>query len=111
YQPLPDHGHDIHLFMVRTPGFDRLAHLHPVRGADAAEYRQVLPPLPAGRYAVFADVVWDGGWPQTGTAMLDLPDLSACPAPAGDDAVWSADAPSADLRFQPPADLHANRPV
>lgn len=111
YQPLPDHGHDIHLFVVRTPGFDRLAHLHPVRTTDPAAYRQVLPPLPAGRYTMFADVVWDGGWPQTGTATIDLPDLTACPAPTGDDAAWSAEAPSADIQFQPPAELHANRPV
>lgn len=111
YQPLPDHGHDVHLFVVRTPSFDRLAHLHPVRASDGTGYHQVLPPLPAGRYALFADVVWEGGWPKTGTAVIDLPDLTACPAPTGDDAAWSADAPTTAIRFAPPLDLHANRPV
>jgi len=30
-QLLPDHGHDVHMFLLRMPGLDRLAHLHPAR--------------------------------------------------------------------------------
>jgi len=107
---LPDHGHLLHLFMVRVPALDHLAHLHPtVEGANAS---QRLPPLPAGHYALFADVVLETGFPLTGTAEIDLPDLSACPPPEGDDAAWSgvpggALAGGGRIRWDRPAHLRA----
>jgi hypothetical protein len=84
---LPDHGHEMHLFLVRMPAMDRLAHLHPTH--DDGGFGQDLPSLPAGHYQVFADIVFPGGFPITGTAALDLPDLH-CPAVSGDDTVWAA---------------------
>ncbi|MCW5803638.1 MAG: hypothetical protein KIT31_14745, partial [Deltaproteobacteria bacterium] len=86
---LPDHGHDLHLFAVRVPELDRLAHLHPERTGDGMAV--ALPPLPAGSYAVFADVVLGNGFPITGTGAVELPDLAACAAPpaAADDAWWA----------------------
>jgi hypothetical protein len=95
---LADHGHDMHLFIVRTPQLDRLAHLHPQRTPDGMI--QQLPSLPAGRYKLFADIVLPDGLPLTGTAELDLPDLD-CPPLAGDDSSWSG-APSGLAFDRPP---------
>jgi hypothetical protein len=100
---MPDHGHDMHLFVVRTPAFDRLAHLHPVRVNGS--FVQQLPSLPAGRYALFADVIFDNGFPMTGIGEIEVPDLS-CAALEGDDAYWDG-TPSQGIRFEPPAQLHA----
>jgi hypothetical protein len=72
---LPDHDHLMHLFMVRLPDFDRIEHLHPEVTTDGG-FVQKLPPLPAGRYALFADVVHASGLPETavGTLALDRPE-------------------------------------
>jgi hypothetical protein len=77
---IPDHGKLMHLFLVREPGFDAFAHLHPVaRGAD--DYRVALPPLPAGTYRLYADVVHESGFPQTLVDTVAIP--AAAPAPSG----------------------------
>ncbi|HEX5063574.1 MAG TPA: hypothetical protein VFV99_29555 [Kofleriaceae bacterium] len=101
---MADHGHEMHLFVVRTPGLDRLAHLHPTR-ADDQTFVQTLPSLPAGHYALFADVVFGGGFPMTAVAEIDLPDLT-CPAPTGDDSAWDG-TPSQTIRFERPPQLRA----
>jgi hypothetical protein len=104
---LPDHGHDMHLFLVRMPAagatIDRLAHLHPDHVGNT--FVQQLPSLPAGHYKLYADVVWRSGFPSTGTAELDLPELH-CGAPAGDDAVWSSGDPT-HVVWDRPAQLRA----
>src|SRR5271169_6729023 len=51
---LPDHGHLMHLFLVRTPALDRIWHLHPNRRPDGS-FVDTLPSLEPGHYAVFAD--------------------------------------------------------
>ncbi|HEY5923798.1 MAG TPA: hypothetical protein VIV11_19080 [Kofleriaceae bacterium] len=102
---LPDHGHDIHLFVVRTPSFDRLAHLHPKRTASGS-YAQPLPSLPAGRYTVFADVVFENGFPMTGIGELELTADLVCAPLAGDDSLWDG-TPSQAVRFERPAQLRA----
>ena len=84
---LPDHGHEMHLFLARMPAMDRLAHLHPTR--EEGGFGQDLPSLPAGHYQVFADIVMPTGFPITGTGAVDLPELR-CAAVAGDDTVWAA---------------------
>ncbi len=83
---MEDHGHLMHLFLVRTPGLDQLAHLHPER-SDNGDFVQVLPALPAGHYQLFADVVAGGGFPVTGVGEIDLPE-HACDRPSGDDTTW-----------------------
>jgi hypothetical protein len=103
YAVLPDHGHDMHLFLVRMPALDRMAHLHPERTAHT--FTEQLPSLPAGHYKVYADVVLRSGFPLTGTAELDLPELH-CGAPRGDDTVWSSGDPS-HVVWDRPASLRA----
>nr|HEX4315933.1 hypothetical protein [Kofleriaceae bacterium] len=104
---VPDHGHDMHLFVARVPDLGVVAHLHPALDPATAELVEPLPPLPAGRYALFGDVVMPSGFPVTGTAQLDLPDLSACAPAGGDDATWAGE-PAPDVRFDaPPGGFHA----
>jgi hypothetical protein len=85
---IPDHGHLMHLFLVRTPQMDRFYHLHPEKTDDQA-FTQQLPALPAGHYEVFADIVRASGFPDTMTAEIDLPDLSSGKT-AGDDSQATA---------------------
>lgn len=82
---IPDHGHLMHLFLVRTPQMDRFYHLHP-QVEENNVFTQQLPALPAGHYQIFADIVRASGFPDTMTAEIDLPDISGRPpSMAGDD--------------------------
>jgi hypothetical protein len=84
---LPDHGHLMHLFLLRVPELDRMWHLHPdptKSGAFAVD----LPDLPAGHYQVFADVVDPRGYPWTLVGTIDLPRIAGKPL-TGDDSTWS----------------------
>ena len=71
---LPDHGHLMHLFLIRTPAFDRFWHLHPVHTEDG-NFEVNLPQLDAGRYRVFADIVDESGFPWTLVGTIDLPQI------------------------------------
>lgn len=70
---MPDHGKLMHLFLIREPGLDAFAHLHPVRQAKD-DFKVPLPPLPAGRYRLYADVVHESGFPQTLVDTVTIPD-------------------------------------
>jgi hypothetical protein len=85
---LPDHGHLMHLFAVRLPALDAIAHLHPSQDQHN-HFTQTLPALPAGSYALFADVVHANGLAETATATLTVGAGGSAPAP-GDDAVGVA---------------------
>ncbi|HXK05094.1 MAG TPA: hypothetical protein VMS37_22010 [Verrucomicrobiae bacterium] len=80
---LPDHGHLMHLYVVRMPAMERVWHLHPEPAGDG--FVQQLGDMPAGRYALFADVVHANGLGETPTATLDLPEIHGEPL-SGDDA-------------------------
>jgi hypothetical protein len=83
---IPDHGHLMHLFLIREPNLDVMWHLHPEQAGDA--FTVELPDMPAGRYRVFADVVDPRGYPWTLVGTTELPKTSGKPL-AGDDSMWS----------------------
>jgi len=83
---LPDHNHLMHLFLVSTPGMERMWHLHPERAGET--FVEDLPNLPAGHYEVFADIVDKNGFPWTLVGQVDLPQVNG-KALAGDDSAWS----------------------
>jgi hypothetical protein len=68
---MPDHGKMSHLFLARVDSVGVLAHLHPAL-TDPATLTTALPPLPAGRYRVFADVVHETGFQRTLVDSLEL---------------------------------------
>lgn len=80
---IPDHGHLMHLFLLRVPQMDRFYHLHPSQEGDMAFVEQ-LPAMDAGRYQVFADVVRESGFPDTLVAQVDIPAIPG-QALSGDD--------------------------
>ncbi|MGQ0641423.1 MAG: hypothetical protein ACT4P6_11740 [Gemmatimonadaceae bacterium] len=71
-----DHGKLVHLFLVAADTPSAIAHLHPST-SDTVSFTTALPPLPAGNYRVFADIVHASGFSQTLTSTIALaPDRS-----------------------------------
>jgi hypothetical protein len=87
---IPDHGHLMHLFLIRMPGLDRMWHLHPDPQPDGT-FALDLPSMPAGKYKLFADVVHENGFPETLVAEISLPEIYGR-ALSGDDADGAAPA-------------------
>jgi hypothetical protein len=82
---LPDHGHLMHLYMIRQPDAARVWHLHPEMTASGI-FTLALPPIPAGQYQLYGDVVHRDGLAETMVASLKVPqDLAGTPI-GGDDA-------------------------
>jgi len=98
---LPDHGHLMHLFVVRMPEMDRMWHLHPDLISNV-EFRGPSPSLPAGHYKLFADIVRASGFPETPVADLDLAQPVIGHPLSGDDAQGSSPPLS---RFDPQRDF------
>lgn len=65
-----DHGKLMHLFVVRDD-LSAFAHLHPAT-RDSVSFLSKLPPLPAGQYRVFADIVHESGFTQTMVSSVNL---------------------------------------
>jgi hypothetical protein len=91
---MPDHGKLMHLFLIREPGLDAFAHLHPVMPVvkDPDDFLALLPPLPAGTYRVYADVIHESGFPQTLVDTVKIPEGPGGPPQDPDDS-WRAAAP------------------
>ncbi len=86
---IPDHGHLVHLFLVRD-GLDAFAHLHPVF-VDSSDFDATLPPLPAGHYQVYADITRESGFAETLTDTITLGAVPSRWQPTdSDDAWWTA---------------------
>jgi len=85
---VPDHGHLMHLFLIRDPGMDFLVHLHPTQ-ESRGQFVQDLPSMPEGRYRVFADIVHGTGFPETETGEVALPQIVSG-LPIGDDSLTPA---------------------
>jgi len=100
---IPDHGHLMHLFLLRAPELNAMWHLHPDPIAGDA-FALDLPDMPAGHYRVFADVVDPRGYPWTLVGAIDLPQIAAGKPLAGDDSAWAGAplvAPAADSTISP----------
>jgi hypothetical protein len=67
---IEDHGKLMHLFLVRDD-MGAFGHFHPTT-VDSVAFASALPPLPAGKYRVFADVVIESGYTQTMVASVVL---------------------------------------
>lgn len=65
-----DHDKLMHLFVVKDD-LSAIAHLHPA-SSDSVNFVSRLPPLPAGDYRVFADIVHESGFTQTIVSSLEL---------------------------------------
>jgi hypothetical protein len=79
---IPDHGKLMHLFLVRDRDMSAFAHLHPVM-QDSSHFESVLPPLPAGLYHVYGDIVHESGFAQTLSDSVRVPALAADARGAG----------------------------
>jgi hypothetical protein len=79
-----DHGKVMHLFMVREPGFDAFAHVHPIATSRAHDkFFASLPAIPSGRYRVYADVTHFDGLAQTLTDEVAVPEAGGGPGISG----------------------------
>lgn len=105
----PDHGHLMHLFLVRTPGMNYFCHVHPDRDPNGFFSRD-LPNLPAGHYQMFADVVTDSGLAVTMVGQTDLPEISNAPL-RGDDSIAAEPAQEQTIGMQTTAPLTDGRMV
>ena len=66
-----DHGKLMHLFLLKEPGYEAFAHLHPVR-RDGHSFESIVPPLPAGRYDLYAEITYDNGANETLVTNIEL---------------------------------------
>jgi len=85
---IPDHGHLMHVFLLRMPSMDRFYHLHPAQTSDDS-FTLNLPAIPSGEYKIFADIVRSTGFPETLVGKVLLPDVKGGPF-SGDDSGTAA---------------------
>ena len=84
---VPDHGHLMHLFLVRDSSLDGFAHLHPLP-LDSTTFEAALPPLAAGRYRVYADIVHESGFAETQVATVAMGAPGSTWRPSDPDDAW-----------------------
>ena len=73
---IPDHGKLMHTFLVRVPGLDAFAHIHPER-KDSTTFEAYLPKLPPGTYLTYSDIVQRSGFAETIVDTLIIPEQNA----------------------------------
>jgi hypothetical protein len=73
---VPEHGKLMHAFLVREPALDAFAHIHPTR-IDDRKFETTLPPLPSGKYRLYADITHESGFTQTLVSDIELPEPPA----------------------------------
>jgi hypothetical protein len=109
---IPDHGKLMHLFLVSVAEVPAMAHLHP-RSVDSLVFEAALPPLPAGAYHAYADIVHESGFSQT---LADTIELAAAPqarwTPSDADDAWQAvrDSGSTTVGLPGGGTMHWERP-
>jgi len=103
---IPDHGKMMHMFIIGLPEMHAFAHVHPVR-TGPNDFTVRFPPLPAGRYRIYADIVHEDGTAHTLTASVDATTQTPAMSPtapaasaAGDAAVRTAAATTSDSTAQ-----------
>jgi hypothetical protein len=74
---IPDHGKLMHMFVVRDGDLSAFAHIHPA-SADSTSFMSLFPPLPAGDYRLYADIVHESGFTQT---LTDTVSVVGAPVP------------------------------
>jgi hypothetical protein len=79
-----DHGHLMHLYLLREPGLDVVYHLHPDL-VNPGVFQLSLPTMPAGTYKLYADIVHENGFPETVAGSVVVPAIQGH-AITGDDA-------------------------
>ena len=85
---MPDHGKLMHMFLVRED-LGAFAHLHPVaRSAEALDFDSALPPVGAGRYRVYGDIVHESGYTQTLVSRVEAAGEAAPGATDPDDSSY-----------------------
>jgi hypothetical protein len=82
-----DHGKLMHMFVIASDGKSAFAHLHPDT-RDSIAFETELPPLPAGTYNVFGDIVHESGFTETLQTSLTIPALTSTQLKDPDDA-WA----------------------
>lgn len=80
---IPDHGHLMHLFIVRMPDMKAFWHLHPDQ-TKPGDFAVNLPIMPEGQYKLYGDIVHHTGFPETQVATVNLPAVTG-EALSGDD--------------------------
>jgi len=113
YSLVEDHGHLMHLFLIRYPDLDVFYHLHP-KAIGRSRFEIPLPPVPAGDYRLFADIVHESGFPETPVGELTIPTTITQATPLttndGDDSVAAPLPDGLRLVWDRPATLVARRP-
>jgi hypothetical protein len=105
---MPDHGKLMHLFLIEESTKQAFAHLHPL-ALSRDRFRAALPPLPPGRYRLFADVTHESGFAQTLVDRLTIPAAQPSRPPTDPDDSEQVGAPSAAIAYAGPEKLVANR--
>jgi hypothetical protein len=73
-----DHDHLMHLYAIRQPDLNVVFHLHPEQIHPGA-FELPLPPMPPGRYKLFADIVHQAGLGETMVSELTIANSEGTP--------------------------------